>query len=124
MKDPNEVAQRGLEAILYHVSFAETTDGKNLIGEKLLSHYSVIEMLYNCGFKTPLRELKVCHSAQEVDDFINTWDAKRLTFNIETDGMVVKVNSLKMQQQCGSTSHHPRGLLLISLPLNRRRANF
>ena len=108
MKDPNEVAQRGLEAILYHVSFAEDSNGKNLIAEKLLSHYSVIEMLYNCGFKTPLKELKICHNAQEVDDFINTWDAKRLTFNIETDGMVVKVNSLKMQQQCGSTSHHPR----------------
>jgi DNA ligase (NAD+) len=108
MKDPNEVAQRGLEAVLYHVSFAEDANGKNLIGEKLLSHYSIIEMLYNCGFKTPLKELKVCHSAVEVDDFINTWDIKRHTFGIETDGMVVKVNSLKMQQQCGSTSHHPR----------------
>jgi DNA ligase (NAD+) len=108
MKDPNEVAQRGLEAVLYHVSFAEDAQGKNLIGEKLHTHYSIIEMLYNCGFKTPLKELKVCHSAQEVDAFINTWDTKRLSFHIETDGMVVKVNSLKQQQQCGSTSHHPR----------------
>ncbi len=108
MKDPNEVAQRGLEAILYHISFAEDKDGNNLIANKLQTHFENIEMLYQCGFKTPLKELKVCNSAQQVDDFINTWDAKRLTFHIETDGMVVKVNSLKMQQQCGSTSHHPR----------------
>ena len=108
MKDPNEVAQRGLEAVLYHISFAEDKDGKNLIANKLQSHFGNIEMLYQCGFKTPLKELKVCKGAIEVDDFINTWDAKRLTFNIETDGMVVKVNSLKMQEQCGSTSHHPK----------------
>ena len=108
MKDPKEVAARGLEAILYHISYAVDKSGNNLIGTQLLSHFGNIEMLNQCGFKTPLKELKVCHSAEEVDAFIHTWDTKRLTFNIEIDGMVVKVNSLKMQQQCGSTSHHPR----------------
>jgi DNA ligase (NAD+) len=108
MKDPNEVAQRGLEAILYHVSFAEDAQEKNLIGTTLSTHQGIIEMLYKCGFKTPLQELKVCESPEEVDAFIQTWDKKRYDFPIETDGMVVKVNSLRFQQQCGSTSHHPR----------------
>lgn len=108
MKDPNEVSKRGLEAILYHVSFAEDATGKNLLAEKLESHFHTIEILYECGFKTPLHELKVCESVQEVMDFIHTWETKRETFNIETDGMVVKVNSLRQQQLCGATSHHPR----------------
>ena len=50
----------------------------------------------------------MCASIDEVKDFIATWDTKRHTFNIDTDGMVVKVNGLKQQQQCGSTTHHPR----------------
>ena len=52
--------------------------------------------------------MKVCQDINEAQEFIKTWDTKRHTFKIDTDGMVVKVNSLKMQQQCGSTSHHPR----------------
>lgn len=108
MKDPNEVAQRGLEAILYHVSFAEDAHEKSLIGTSLSTHQGIIEMLYKCGFKTPLQDLKVCSTPEAVDEFIQTWDKKRYDFSIETDGMVVKVNSLRLQQQCGNTSHHPR----------------
>ena len=108
MKDPREAASRGLEAILYHVSYAADANGNNLMGSKLLSHFDNIQMLYDCGFKTPLKDLKVCSGPQQVSDFIHLWDEKRYTFPIETDGMVVKVNSLLQQQQCGSTSHHPR----------------
>lgn len=108
LKDPNEVKTRGLEAILYHVSLAQDAEGKNLLADKLESHYHTIEILYACGFKTPLKELKVCKGVNEVMDFLHEWDTKRHTFSIETDGMVVKVNSLRQQQQCGATSHHPR----------------
>ncbi|MES2619631.1 MAG: NAD-dependent DNA ligase LigA [Bacteroidota bacterium] len=107
-KDPNESRARNLEAILYHVSFAEDKEGKNLIAGKLESHFHTIEILYQCGFKTPVHEMKVCQDIHQAQEFITTWDTKRQTFKIDTDGMVVKVNSLKMQQQCGSTSHHPR----------------
>ncbi|HEY0261845.1 MAG TPA: NAD-dependent DNA ligase LigA [Chitinophagales bacterium] len=108
MKDPNEVAQRGLEAVLYHVSYAENTNGNNAIGTILQTHFGNIEMLNECGFKTPLREINVCKTTEEVDEFLSVWQTKRFSFDIETDGMVLKVNSLKQQEQCGSTSHHPR----------------
>jgi len=108
VKDPNEARARNLEAILYSVSLAEDKEGRNLLAGKLESHYHILDILYQCGFKTPIREVKVCTNIQQVHDFITTWDEKRHTFNIDTDGMVVKVNSLKMQQQCGTTSHHPR----------------
>ena len=107
-KNPNESRARNLEAILYHISFAEDKNGNNLLAGKLESHYHSIEVLYECGFKTPMREMKVCKSIDDVQKFIQSWETKRNTFNIETDGMVVKVNNLKQQQQCGSTSHHPR----------------
>jgi DNA ligase (NAD+) len=107
-KNPNETRARNLEAILYSVSFAEDKNGKNLLADKLESHFHLIEILYQCGFKAPINEMKVCRNIEEVQEFIKTWDAKRHTFNIDTDGMVVKVNSLGQQRQCGSTTHHPR----------------
>jgi DNA ligase (NAD+) len=108
LKDPREVVTRGLEAVLYHVSYAVDKNENNLIGTKLHTHYGNIELLHQCGFKTPVNELKICETAEEVSEFLEQWDAKRHSFHIETDGMVVKVNDLKMQEQCGSTSHHPR----------------
>ena len=108
LKDPNEAASRKLEAVLYHVSFAEDKAGNNLLAGKLHSHFHTIEILYDCGFKTPIHELKVCHNIDDVHTFIQTWEKKRVGFNIETDGMVIKVNGLKQQQKCGYTSHHPR----------------
>lgn len=108
LKDPKEVKSRGLEAVLYHVSYAVDKDEKSLLATKLNTHYGNIELLHQCGFKTPINELKICKDAAEVSEFLNVWDTKRHTYEIETDGMVIKVNDLKMQQQVGSTSHHPR----------------
>ena len=108
LKDPSEVKTRGLEAVLYHVSFAEDKEGKNLLTNGWQTHFETIDMLYKCGFKTPIGELKICKDGDEVFDFINLWENKRHTFSIETDGMVIKVNDLKLQQKCGTTSHHPR----------------
>jgi DNA ligase (NAD+) len=45
-----------------------------------------------------------------------TWKEKRYTFPIETDGMVLKVNDLKKQQQCGSTTHHPKWAIAFKFP--------
>lgn len=108
LKDPKEVKSRGLEAVLYHVSYAVDKEEKSLLATKLNTHYGNIELLHQCGFKTPIKELKICKDAAEVSEFLNVWDTKRHTFDIETDGMVIKVNDLRMQQQVGSTSHHPR----------------
>lgn len=116
MKDPNEVAQRGLEAILYHISYAEDAKGNNAIGTILQTHFGNIELLNEYGFKTPLREMKVCKTTQEVDEFLSSWNEKRFSFPVETDGMVIKVNSLKQQQQCGSTAHHPRWAVAYKFP--------
>lgn len=116
MKDPKEVSQRGLEAILYHISFAEDKDGNSLLGTSLVSHFDNIKLLHNCGFKTPINEIKCCDNTDEVDQFLELWLEKRHSFIIETDGMVIKVNDLRQQQQCGSTSHHPRWAVAFKFP--------
>lgn len=108
LKDPSEAAARKLEAILYHVSFAEDAEGKNLLAGKLESHYHTIEILHECGFKTPINQMERLNSVEEIQAFLTVWDEKRNTFNIDTDGMVIKVNSLALQQRLGATSHHPR----------------
>lgn len=108
IKDPREAVSRGLEAVLYHISFAEDKDGNNLIGNNLHTHFGNINLLHDCGFKTPLPELKLCSSAEAISAVLTEWETKRHLFPIETDGMVIKVNDLQMQEQCGSTSHHPR----------------
>jgi DNA ligase (NAD+) len=108
LKDSREAASRGLEAILYHISYAVDKDDNNLIGTVLHSHYGNIELLNQCGFKTPIQDMKVCKSSDEIGSFLHEWETKRHSYPIETDGMVIKVNDLKMQERCGSTSHHPR----------------
>jgi DNA ligase (NAD+) len=108
LKDSREAASRGLEAVLYHISYAVDKDDKNMIGTTLHTHYGNIELLNECGFKTPIRDMKVCKSESEIEGFLHEWETKRHSFPIETDGMVIKVNDLKMQERCGSTSHHPR----------------
>lgn len=108
LKNPEEVRARKLEAILYHISLAEDAQGNNLLLSSLSSHFNCLEILNQCGFATPIKEVKICQSVSEIVDFLHLWNEKRNHFNIDTDGMVVKVNSLLQQNQCGSTSHHPR----------------
>ncbi|MCO5280741.1 MAG: NAD-dependent DNA ligase LigA [Chitinophagales bacterium] len=119
LKNPEEVRNRRLEAILYHVSFAEDSNGNNLALSTLKSHYHCIEILMNCGFVTPLHELKLCNSVQEILNFLHIWNEKRNHFNIDTDGMVLKVNSLAQQNKCGSTSHHPRWAMAYKFAAKR-----
>jgi len=108
MKDPNEVAKRGLEAFVYQVSYVVNDDGDNLLGDKPATYRQSIEMLYNLGFKTTAKEMRVCQTIEEVIDHCKEWEAKRESYPYEIDGMVVKVNSLKLYDKIGATSHHPR----------------
>ena len=107
MKDPKEVAQRGLEAFIYQLGYAVDAAGESTLGQ-LKTHDEGIEMLGELGFKVPTIERKVCSNIKEVADFCAEWEGRRENYSYEIDGMVVKVNSLALQEQCGFTSHHPR----------------
>lgn len=107
MKDPKEAAQRGLEAFIYQLGFAEDVDGNDQLA-RFETHNERIDLLGQLGFKVPIEERKLCKNIREVIDFCLYWQTQREQFAYEIDGMVVKVNSQALQEKCGFTSHHPR----------------
>lgn len=107
LKDPNEVAKRGLEAFIYHIAYATDAKGNDLLGNQLFTHNENIHLLHDLGFKTPTIE-KQLGDIQSVIAFCKLWDTKRTSYPYEIDGMVVKVDNITMQQFLGATSHHPK----------------
>lgn len=109
MKDPSIVAKRKLEAFLYHVSYfsalPETKKETLPIPE---THSGMLEMLWQLGFRSPQKEMEVVKGIKKVIERIQNFEALRDSLGYEIDGMVIKVNSLKLQDDLGMTSHHPR----------------
>ena len=98
MKDPKEASQRNLEAFVYQLGFAADAEGQDQL-KKMKTHHEGIEMLGALGFKVPEQEMKVCKNIDEVIDFCLEWEGKRDSYPYEIDGMVVKVNSLALQDK-------------------------
>ncbi len=109
MKDPKETAQRGLEAFIYTLGFAENAAGENVLS-RFATHYESLDLLEKLGFKVPQdgQERKVCKNIREVVDFCHLWQEQRDSYPYEIDGMVVKVNRRDLQERSGYTAHHPR----------------
>ena len=108
--DPAEVARRGLTCFLYHVL------GDNISG---LTHTERLEQARQWGF--PVSEhIRVCHSVDEVMDFIAHWDTARKELPVATDGVVLKVNSLAQQQQLGFTAKTPRWAIAYKFPAEKQ----
>ena len=96
--NPETVRERGLDAYLYYVL------GENLPGT---THYERLERARNMGFHIS-DAIRVCHSVEEVMDYIHYWDEQRKTLPVATDGVVLKVNSLAQQEMLGYTAKTPR----------------
>ncbi len=109
MKDSKEVGRRNLEAFLYHVSYVTKLEqGSDSSQKEPLTHSGMLEMLWNIGFRSPVKEMKVVKGIQGIIDFVAEYEAKRDDLPYEIDGMVIKVNDLALQEKLGMTSHHPR----------------
>lgn len=110
MKDPKDVANRNLDAFLYHVSyFTETGSAATDKNANYLdTHSGSLEMLWNLGFRSPQKEKRVVKGIQPVIDYCIAFEAGRDDLPYEIDGMVVKVNDVALQEKLGMTSHHPR----------------
>lgn len=98
LQDSSEVAKRPLECLLYNVVG---------VNEVLEEQFSSLEKARSWGFKVP-REAVLVKSIHEVFEFISYWDVHRHDLPYETDGVVVKVNSLYQQEELGYTSKAPR----------------
>ena len=98
LQDSAEVAKRPLECLLYFVT------GNNL---PFKSQFEGLESARSWGFKVP-NEAKLVNNMNEVFDFIDYWDVHRHNLPYETDGVVIKVNSIQHQEELGYTAKSPR----------------
>ena len=96
--DPRLVAKRKLDAYLYYLL------GDNLPSD---SHYENLKAAETWGFKVS-QGMHKATSLEQIYEFINHWDTARHDLPVATDGIVLKVNSLRQQQQLGFTSKSPR----------------
>lgn len=108
-QNPAIVAERKLDAYLYYVL------GENLPADK---HYENLKAARQWGFKIS-DAIRVCHSIEEIMDFINFWDTERKNLPVATDGIVLKVNSLQQQQELGYTAKSPRWAIAYKFQAER-----
>ena len=107
--DSRVVASRQLDAYLYY-----------LLGDELPAdgHYENLEAARQWGFKIS-EGMKKVHTVDEVMDFINYWDQERKNLPVATDGIVLKVNSLRQQRALGFTAKSPRWAIAYKFKAER-----
>ncbi|MGO1585481.1 MAG: NAD-dependent DNA ligase LigA, partial [Mesonia sp.] len=98
LQDSSETAKRPLECLLYSV-----------IGENLpfKTQFEGLQKAREWGFRVP-KEAQLASQMEEVEAFLNYWDAHRHDLPYETDGVVIKVNNLRQQEELGFTAKAPR----------------
>ena len=105
------VAERGLDAYLYY-----------LLGDELpcTGHYENLETARQWGFKISEGMAKA-KSLQNIYDYISHWDTERKNLPVATDGIVLKVNSLRQQRALGYTAKSPRWAIAYKFKAERER---
>jgi len=103
------VASRHLDSYLYY-----------LLGEELPTdgHYENLMEAAHWGFKIS-QGMKKVKTLQEIYDFINYWDTERKNLPVATDGIVLKVNSLRQQRNLGYTAKSPRWAIAYKFKAER-----
>ena len=103
------VASRKLDAYLYY-----------LLGEELPcdGHYENLQAAAGWGFKTS-EHMKKAHSLEEVFEYIRYWDTERKNLLVATDGIVLKVNSMRQQKNLGFTAKSPRWAIAYKFQAER-----
>lgn len=103
------VASRQLDSYLYY-----------LLGDNLPSdgHYENLQTAASWGFKIS-QGMKKVKNLQEIYDYINYWDTERKNLPVATDGIVLKVNSLRQQRDLGYTAKSPRWAIAYKFKAER-----
>ncbi len=109
MQNSAEVAKRKLDGYFYY-----------LLGEGLPEdgHFENIQHAKEWGFKIS-EHTKKCPNIDEVLEFIKHWDEARNDLPVATDGIVIKVNSLRLQNNLGSTAKSPRWAIAYKFSAER-----
>ena len=108
-QNPAVVAARKLDAYFHY-----------LLGEELPAetHFDNLEAARSWGFKIP-NVIRVCNSLEDIYDYIAYWDVERKNLPVATDGIVLKVNSLRQQRNLGFTAKSPRWAIAYKFQAER-----
>ena len=105
--DAEIVKERGLDCYFYFIVDSEKYN--------LLTHKDALDYIERLGLKTTgIGE--VVESAEELEKRIEFWGTEREKLDYETDGMVIKVNSLELWNILGSTTKSPRLAIAYKFP--------
>jgi DNA ligase (NAD+) len=96
--DPRTVASRSLDCFFYFLLADELPAS---------THFDNLKKASEWGFNVP-GSLKLCKGIDEVSEFISLWETERKKLPYDTDGVVIKVNSLRLQEELGFTAKSPR----------------
>ena len=109
LQNSSVVASRKLDAYLYY-----------LLGEELPydGHYENMQEAARWGFKVS-DIMRKCSTLQEVIDFIHHWDVERKNLPVATDGIVLKINSMRQQRNLGYTAKSPRWAIAYKFQAER-----
>jgi len=105
--DSQITAQRRLDTFIYRVTFPE--------GNKFKNHIEVLNYLKKIGFKVN-PHTKLCQGIDEAINYCLQWIEKKEELDYEIDGMVIKVNSLRVREELGSTTRSPRWAIANKFP--------
>jgi DNA ligase (NAD+) len=108
--DSRIVAQRQLDFFAYtlHITGVDDSGIAN-------TQWEALELLQRLGFRVDTNH-KLCHSIAEVAEYYQYWDTERLNSPYMTDGVVVKLNTFKLQEQLGFTQKFPRWAIALKYP--------
>ena len=101
LQDSAEVADRPLDCLLYQIVDDDLPFD---------THFEALQFAAKVGFKVP-KTIELCKTTEQIFNFLNYWDKHRHTLPYETDGVVIKVNSLAYQDELGYTAKSPRWAL-------------
>ncbi|HBB36124.1 MAG TPA: DNA ligase [Cyanobacteria bacterium UBA8803] len=108
--DARIVARRRLDFFAYTLHIPGKDDA-----DVVRTQWDCLELLQSLGFRVnPNR--KLCASIAEVGNYYNEWDTQRRNLSYMTDGVVVKLNSLPLQEQLGFTQKFPRWAIALKYP--------
>ncbi len=98
LQDPEEVGRRGLFCTLYHIPTGQV---------HFPTHDAALQAASEWGLPVSDKR-RICRSIGEIEDFIGYWDSARKDLPYATDGIVIKINEMAVQQQLGFTAKSPR----------------
>ena len=98
MQDSSVVSKRKINCFMYSLVSVD---------ENILTQEDSLKYLRDLGFNVP-DTFKRCSNIKEVKDYINHWEEKRDSLDVETDGIVIKVNNLDYQKILSNTAKSPR----------------